>query len=48
MSARFARLLIKKLDRKIRFERDRYVQNALKHYRDAIAETMRELGHDGF
>ena len=46
MSEHFAKTLIQNLDRRIRFEQDLYTKKALKHMRDAIKETMIELGYD--
>lgn len=46
MSEKFARTLIKNLDRRIRFEKNLATKKALKHMRDATKETMIELGHN--
>ena len=48
MSAEFARVLIKNLNRRIKETETRHdfaVSESLKQYRDAIRETMQELGH---
>ena len=46
MSEKFARVLIAKLNRRIRFAQSNHVKIALSEYRDAIIETMTDLGHD--
>ena len=45
MSEEFARVLVENLNRRIRFCKDYSAKLALKEYRDAIIETMKELGH---
>lgn len=48
MSEEFARLLISNLNRRIKDTETRHdfaVTEALKQYRDAVRETMREMGH---
>jgi len=46
MSEEFARVLVRNLNRKIRFCKNHAAELALINYRDAIIETMTELGHD--
>lgn len=46
MSEKFAQVLVTNLDRKIRFAKSQDVKTALKEYRNAIIETMNQLGHD--
>lgn len=48
MSAEFAKALIKNLNRRIKeteMRHDFAVTESLKQYRDAIRETMQEMGH---
>ena len=48
MSERFAKILIRNLNRRIKnaeIKHDFQVAQSLKEYRDAIRETMIELGH---
>ena len=45
MSEKFAQVLIANLNRKIRFAKSENVKEALVQYRNAIIETMIELGH---
>lgn len=46
MSEKFARTLIRNLNRKIRFAKSIEVKISLTLYRDAIIESMQELGHN--
>ncbi len=46
MSEKFAQVLVTNLNRRIRFSKSIEVRLALKEYRNAIIETMQQLGHD--
>jgi len=46
MTEKFAQVMITNLDKKIRFQKDNSVKQALKEYRNTIIETMSQLGHD--